>query len=82
MTLCVISFLVYFSFYRPSCPNFLKIEKKIKEIIFNYIFVFPSDSCQNSTGVDLCFFFHFVFSTAARLIELPAVTAPGEILPF
>ena len=27
-------------------------------------------------------FFHFVFSTAARLIQLPPVTAPGEILPF
>ena len=27
-------------------------------------------------------FFRFVFSTAARLIKLPQVTAPGEILPF
>ena len=26
--------------------------------------------------------FCFDFSTAARLIELPPVTAPGEILPF
>ena len=27
-------------------------------------------------------FFCFVFSTSARLIKLPPVTAPGEILPF
>ena len=26
-------------------------------------------------------FFGFVFSIAARLIKLPPVTAPGEILP-
>ena len=25
-------------------------------------------------------FFHFVFSAAARLIKLPSVTEPGEIL--
>ena len=36
----------------------------LKEIFFNLIFVFPSDSCQYSM------FFHFVFSTAARLIKL------------
>ena len=50
-----------FSFYRPSRPNFLKIEKKIKEIFFNFIFVFPSDSSQHSTGVQLhtCVFFSF-----------------------
>ena len=46
----------YFSFYRPSRLNFLKIEKKIKDIFFNFIFVFSSDSCQYSTGVQLCFF--------------------------
>ena len=46
----------YFSFYRPSRPNFLEIEKKIKEIFFNFIFLFPSDSCQYSTGVQLCIF--------------------------
>ena len=56
----------------------MKIEIKIKEVFFffNFIFVFPSDSCQYSTGVKLC------FSTAARLIKLHQVTAPGEILPF
>ena len=46
----------YFSFYRPSRPNFLEIEKKIKEFFFNFIFLFPSDLCQYSTGVQLCFF--------------------------
>ena len=66
----------YFSFYRPSRPNFLEIEKKIKEIFFNFIFLFPSDSCRS------VMFFEFVFSIAARLIKLPPVTAPGEILPF
>ena len=72
----------YFSFYRPSRPNILEIEKKIKEIFFSILlFLFRSDSCQYSTGVQLCFFL-FVFSIAARLIKLPPVTAPGEILPF
>ena len=66
----------YFSFYRPSRPNFLEIEKKIKEIFFNFIFLFPSDSCS------LAMFFRFVFSIAARLIKLPPVTALGKILPF
>ena len=47
----------YFSFHRPSRPDFLKIEKKIKDIFFNFIFVFPSDSCQYSPGVQLCFSF-------------------------
>ena len=47
----------YFSFYRPSRPNFWEIaKKKIKEIFFNFIFLFPSDSCQYSTE------FSYVFS--------------------
>ena len=70
----------YFSFYRPSQPNFLKSVKKIKDF-FQFYFCFSSNSYQYSTGVQLCFFI-FVFSTAARLIELPPVTAPGKILPF
>ena len=71
----------YFSFYRPSRPNVLEIEKKIIEIFFHFIFLFPSDSYQYSTGVQLCFFV-LSFSIAARLIKLPPVTAPGEKLPF
>ena len=55
---------------------FLEIEKKIKKIFFNFIFLFPSDSCSS------VMFFRFVFSIAARLIKLPPVTALGEILPF
>ena len=66
----------YFLFYRPSRPNFLEIEKKIKEIFFNSIFLFPSDSCSS------VMFFRFVFSIADRWIKLPPVTALGEILPF
>ena len=46
--------LFVFSFYRPFRPNFWKIEKK--RDFFNFIFVFPSDSCQYSTEVQLCFF--------------------------
>ena len=39
---------------------FEKWKKKIKEIFFsNFIFIFPSDLCQYSTG------FRFVFSTTA-----------------
>ena len=67
---------VYFLFYRPSLPKFLEIEKKIKEIFFNFIFLFPSDSCSS------VMFFRFVFSITSRLIKLPPVTALGEILPF
>ena len=44
-----------FRFTDPPEPNFLEIEKKIKEIFFNFIFLFPSDSCQYSTEVQLCF---------------------------
>ena len=75
--------LFYFSFYRPSRPNFLEIEKKIRDFFQFFFFLFPSDSCQYSTGVQLLFFvLSFVFSIAARLIKLPPVTASGEILPF
>ena len=82
--LCKIELRVffYFLFYRPSRPNFLKIEKKIKrDFFFNFIFVFPSDSCQYSTQSSIIIF-RFVYSTAVRLIKLPPVTAPDEILPF
>ena len=63
-------------FVLPTLPTlfFLKIEKKCL-IFFHFIFVFPSDSYQYSTGVQ------FDFSTAARLVKLSSVTAPGEILP-
>ena len=70
----------YFSFYRPSRPNFLEIEKKIKEIFFNFIFLFTPTHA--STVLEFSYVFWFVFSIAARLIKLPPVTAPGEILPF
>ena len=57
MTPCVISFLVYFSFYRPSQPNFLKIEKKIKAIFFSILFLFFPPTYA-STGLE----FNYVFS--------------------
>ena len=71
----------YFSFYRPSRPNFLEIEKKIKEIFFNFIF-FISLRHMPVQYWSSVMFFHFVFSIAARLIKLPPVTAPGEVLSF
>ena len=71
----------YFSFYRPFLPNFFEIEKKIKEIFFQFYFfislrLMPVQYWSSVT------FFRFVFSIAARLIKLRPVTAPGEILPF
>ena len=49
--------LVNFSFYRPSRPNFLENEKKNERDYFQFFFfLFPSDSCQYITGVQLCFF--------------------------
>ena len=65
-----------FRFTDPPDPIFWKLKKKIKEIFFNFIFLFLSDSCSS------VMFFRFVFSIAARLIKLPPVTALGEILPF
>ena len=47
--------LLVLFFVLQTQPNFLGIEKKIKEIFFNFIFLFPSDSSQYSTGVQLCF---------------------------
>ena len=56
-----------------SRPNFLKSEKKIKEIFFTLTRV--------STVLGFNYvFFRFVFSTAASwLIKLRPVTTPGEI---
>ena len=69
-----------FRFTDPPDPIFWKL-KKIKEFFFNFIFLFPSDSCQYSNGVQLCFFI-LSFLLLQRLIKLPPVTVPGEILPF
>ena len=73
----------YFSFYRPSRPNFLEIEKKKKERFFSILFFyFPPTHASTVLYWSSVMFFGFVFSIAARLIKLPPVTAPGEILPF
>ena len=71
----------YFSFYRPSRPNFLEIEKKNKRDFFQFYF-FISLRLMPVQYWSSVMFFRFVFSIAARLIKLPPVTAPGEILPF
>ena len=71
----------YVSFYRPSGPNFLEIEKKIKEIFFQFYF-FISLRLMPVQYWSSIMFFCFVFSIAARLIKIPPVKAPGEILPF
>ena len=70
-----------FSFYRPSQPNFLEIEKKKEEIFFQFYF-FISLRLMPVQYWSSVMFFGFVFSIAARLIKLPQVKAPGEILPF
>ena len=46
-----------FRFTDPPDPIFWKLKKKIKRFFFNFIFLFPSDSCQYSTGVQLCLFY-------------------------
>ena len=56
----------YFSFYRPSLPNFFKIRKKIKEIFFLILFLF---SLRLMPVLEFNYVFPFVFSTAARLIK-------------
>ena len=44
-----------------------------------YRYINIADINDSSSSV---MYFSFVFSIAARLIKLPPVTAPGEILPF
>ena len=68
----------YFSFYRPSRPTFLEIEKRD---FFQFCF-FISLRLMPVQYWSSVMFFRFVFSIAARLIKLPPVTAPGVILPF
>ena len=70
-----------FRFTDPPDPIFLEIEKKIKEIFFQFYF-FISLRLMPVQYWSSVMFFGFVFSIAARLIKLPPVTAPGEILPF
>ena len=45
-----------FRFTDPPYPIFWKLKKKKKKKKINFIFLFPSDLCQYSTGVQLCFF--------------------------
>ena len=69
-------------FVLPTLPtNFFEIRNKIKDFFFYFIFHISLRlmSVQYWSSI---MFFRFVFSTAARLIKLPLVTATGEILPF
>ena len=62
----------YFSFYRPSRPIFLEIEKKIRDFFQFYFFI--SLRLMPVQYWSSVMFFGFVFSIAARLIKLPPVT--------
>ena len=69
------------SFFIFRFTIFWKLKKKNKRDFFQfYIFIFlrlmPVQYWSSVMS------FRFVFSIAARLIKLPPVTAPGEILPF
>ena len=48
----------YFSCYRPSRPNFLEIEKKIKEIFFSILF-FYFPPTHTSTVLESSYVFSF-----------------------
>ena len=66
---------------QTSRPNFLENEKKNKRDFFPFYF-FISLRLMPVQYWSSAMFLRFVFSIAARLIKLPPVTAPGEILPF
>ena len=69
-----------FRFTDPPDPIFWKLKKKKRDFFQFYFFIsLRLMPVQNWSSV---MFFRFVFSIAARLIKLPPVTAPGEILPF
>ena len=57
------------SVYRTIGPLFFFISLRLMPV-------------QYWSSVIMVMFLGFVFSIAARLIKLPPVTAPGEILPF
>ena len=65
----------YFSLYRSSRPNFLEIEKQIRDFFQFYFFI--SLRLMPVQYWSSVMFFRFVFSTSARLIY-----SPGEILSF
>ena len=69
-----------FRFTDPLDPIFRKLKKK--EIFFFQFYFCIFLQLMPVRYWSSIMFFRFVFSTAARLIKLPQVTAPGEILPF
>ena len=70
-----------FRFTDPPDPIIWNLKKKIKEIFFQFYF-FISLRLMPVQYWSSVMFFRFVFSIAVRLIKLPPVTAPSEILPF
>ena len=75
---CKVRVFFIFRFTDPPNPIFWKLEK---EIFFQF-YHFISLRLMPVQYWSSVMFFRFVFSIAARLIKLPPVTAPGEILPF
>ena len=73
------SFFV-FSFTDPPDPIFWKLKKNKRDFFQFYFFI--SLRLMPVQYWSSIMFFRFVYSTAARLIKLPPVTAPGKILPF
>ena len=73
---------VFFFFVLQTLPTqfFWKLKKNKTDFFQFYFFYFPPTHA--SAVLELVMFFDFVFSIADRLIKLPPVTAPGEILPF
>ena len=66
-----------FRFTDPPDPFFWKLKKKRDYFQFYFFISLRPMRVQYWSSV---MFFRFVL--AARLIKLPPVTAPGEILPF
>ena len=70
-----------FRFTDPPDPIFWKLKKINKKDLLQFYF-FISLRLMPVQYWSSVLLFRFVFSIVARLIKLPPVTAPGEILPF
>ena len=75
-------FVVVFFFVLPTLPTQCFENWKNKSFVFQFYFLFRSYSGWYSTRFKLYVFVCLTFSTAARSITIPPVTAPGEILLF
>ena len=70
-----------FRFTDPPEPFFGKL-KKNKRYIFRLYFFVSLRLMPVQYWSSIMFFFRFFFSTAAKMIKLPPMTAPCKILPF